>query len=375
MLKQNKKNNYVFKILLLISIMLVVQLGFGMLNNVQATDENVSTNVQQEEKKEETKRKSIKDLKIKVLGNPYSYTGEERNAKVEVYNGKKKLKKGKDYKLTYKNNINAGKASVKITGIGKYKNSVTKYYNIAPKKAKITEVLLNSKGTRATISWNEDKQATGYIIYMSTSKNGEFEKIKTIKQNDITSYVKKGLNSKETYYFKIKSYKLIDDKKVKSKKFSNVKTDTGLISEVTLTAKSSIANRDHNLKLATSKINGMVLKPGAVFNWFNIIGSASAEKGYKQAPVFMNGKSVPGYGGGVCQVSSTIYQACKRIKLQILERHIHSLPVTYAKRGEDATVAYGSKNLKIRNNKNYSIKIVTYSGKAQVTCKLYHVTD
>ena len=80
-----------------------------------------------------------------------------------------------------------------------------------------------------------------------------------------------------------------------------------------------------------------------------------------------------GYGGGVCQVSTTLYQASVEAGLKIVERHMHSKAVSYTKRGKDATVSYGVQNLRIKNNKKYTIKLETYSNKGKTTCKIYKI--
>ena len=316
--------------------------------------------------------KSIKKLKIDVT-EYYTYTGEKRNATIKIYDNNKKLKIDTDYKLDYKNNIKTGKATVKIQGKGNFSGSIDKNYFIVPKKAKIKKIIMNSKFTKATITWEKDSTATGYSIYMATSKEGNYTKIKNIKDKKTTEYVAKNLNPKKTYYFKVRSYKLINDKKVYSKSYSNAKTNTELLAEVKLTSTSNSKNRNTNLAQASKAINGLVLKPGESFNWFRVVGPTSAKKGYKVAAIFKDKKHAMGMGGGICQVSTTLYQAALKAKLKIIERHQHSLPVTYTTLGKDATVTYGANNLIIRNNKKYAIKLVTTAKNNSTTCKIYKV--
>ena len=321
-----------------------------------------------------TAKKSIKKLTLTVDTSIKSYTGEKLQPTVKLYDGKVKLKLNTDYTVKYENNKKPGKAKITISGKGNYTGTITKYFFIAPKKATIKSVFFNSKATKATITWAKDKLATGYRIYMSETKNGEYTRIKTISDNKTVEFTKKGLDPNKTYYFKVRAYIEVDGKK-KDKEFSAAKTDTGLLGKVSLTSSSSGANRNWNLKLASKKINGTVLKPGDTFNWFNVVGRASKANGYKLASVYSNGKTVQGYGGGVCQVSTTLYQAALKADLKIVERHMHSKSVTYTEWGKDATVSYGSLNLRIKNNKKYSIKMVTYSDKTKSTCELYKVID
>ena len=318
---------------------------------------------------------NIKNAEIKVNSENYTYSGKDRKAWVKIYYDGKRLTENKDYKLEYKNVVKTGKAQVTIKGINNFSGTVKKTYKIVPKKATIKEVIMNSKNTQATIKWKKDSQADGYVIYRATKKDGDYKKIKNVYDTDRTSYTVKKLNSDKTYYFKIRTYVMIDSKKAYSKKYSDYKPTMELLSKITLTSTSSSKNRNTNLKVASKAINGLLLKPGQTFNWFKVVGKATIEKGYKSATVFVDKKPVPGVGGGICQVSTTLYQAAKEAGLKMIERHTHSLPVTYTSAGKDATVAYGVKNLRIKNNKRYSIKIVTSSDKNKTTCKIYKINN
>lgn len=122
---------------------------------------------------------------------------------------------------------------------------------------------------------------------------------------------------------------------------------------------SSSANRAYNVELAANKINGIVLADGDEFSYNSIVGNANAANGFKMATVFSEGKVTEGVGGGVCQVSSTLYCAVLRADLNVTERHNHSLPIGYVPGGQDATVSYGSLDFKFKNNTGAPIKIVT----------------
>lgn len=123
------------------------------------------------------------------------------------------------------------------------------------------------------------------------------------------------------------------------------------------TYSTSAANRASNVQLAASKIDGKVLKPGETFSYNETIGDTTLENGYKVAPVFENGKSSQGVGGGICQVSSTLYSAVLYADLKVVERRNHSLTVAYVPKGQDATVSYGAIDFKFANNTDYPIKI------------------
>lgn len=133
-------------------------------------------------------------------------------------------------------------------------------------------------------------------------------------------------------------------------------------------------SRVNNIQLASEKIDCIKLAPGDEFSFNRIVGKRTEAKGYEEAPIIIRTKDGPkkdyGVGGGVCQVSTTIYNAVEECGLEILERHIHSKNVGYVPRGEDATVSYGSADLRFRNNRNYPVMIRVYPGKKTLTVKI-----
>ena len=124
----------------------------------------------------------------------------------------------------------------------------------------------------------------------------------------------------------------------------------------------SSKNRSDNVELAAKKIDGTILMPNEEFSYNKAVGQRTAANGFKEAPVFENGETVQGMGGGVCQVSSTLYSAVLYADLQVLERQSHSLTVSYVPKGQDATVAYGSIDFRFKNNTKGPIKISAKTG-------------
>jgi len=117
--------------------------------------------------------------------------------------------------------------------------------------------------------------------------------------------------------------------------------------------------RHQNIATALKSINNTVIWPGEVFSLNETTGPRTAEKGYLPAPIILNGGYDVDYGGGVCQVASTAYNAALLAKLPIVERHAHTKPVHYVPEGKDATVNYGHLDLKFRNNRNGPLIIKT----------------
>lgn len=133
-----------------------------------------------------------------------------------------------------------------------------------------------------------------------------------------------------------------------------------LLGEAT-TRVSGSAARKTNVKLAAAACNEKILLPGEEFSYNNTTGSRSPDKGYLPAPIYAGGRSEDGVGGGICQVSSTIYYAVLHTTLEIVERHDHQFAVSYLDPGMDATVYYGSLDFRFKNNTNYPVKVVTRS--------------
>lgn len=131
------------------------------------------------------------------------------------------------------------------------------------------------------------------------------------------------------------------------------------------------ANRTTNLRLASNKINGIVLMPGEVFSYNTTVGERTIAAGYKNAAIYENGRVVDGLGGGICQVSTTLYNAALYSNLEIVERTNHMFLTTYVDGGRDATVAYGSLDFKFKNNRTYPIKIVSSVENGICTVQVY----
>ena len=134
-------------------------------------------------------------------------------------------------------------------------------------------------------------------------------------------------------------------------------------------------DRNTNLKIAAAKIDGTILSPGEEFSYNKIVGARSIEAGYKEAKIYQNGQVVDGLGGGICQISSTLYNAAILANLDITERFNHQFITSYVKPGRDATVAYGSKDLKFKNNRTYPIRIDVYVSNGMATVDIYGIKE
>ena len=138
---------------------------------------------------------------------------------------------------------------------------------------------------------------------------------------------------------------------------------------------SSNVNRTTNLKLAADKINGIVLLPGEEFSYNKTVGERTVQAGFKEAAVFNAGRVENGLGGGICQISSTLYDAVVMADLDVTVRRNHQFVTSYVKAGADATVVWGSQDFKFKNTRKYPIKItITVSG-GVATAKIWGVKE
>lgn len=130
-----------------------------------------------------------------------------------------------------------------------------------------------------------------------------------------------------------------------------------LISTFSTKYDASNTNRSTNLRIAAEKINGKVLMPGEEFSFNTVVGKRTVEAGYRDAKIYADGGVVDGLAGGICQISSTLYNSVLLANLDIVERKNHTYTTSYVAAGKDATVVYGTKDFKFKNSRNYPIKI------------------
>lgn len=137
----------------------------------------------------------------------------------------------------------------------------------------------------------------------------------------------------------------------------------------------SARNRAYNVELATKKINGTIIRPGETFSYNKTVGSRTIEAGWKEGTAYIAGKVVPSVGGGVCQVSSTLYNTALLANLEITERTNHTFTVDYVAASRDATVYYGSLDFCFKNTRTYPIKIVATAQNGVCKISMYGIKE
>lgn len=135
------------------------------------------------------------------------------------------------------------------------------------------------------------------------------------------------------------------------------------------------ANRTTNLKLAANKINGTVLLPNEEFSYNKVVGERTIKAGYKMAATYSNGAVVDGLGGGICQISSTLYDAVVMANLKITTRRNHQFVTSYLPAGKDATVVWGSQDFKFVNSRKYPIRITATVQNGVATIQVWGIKE
>lgn len=132
-------------------------------------------------------------------------------------------------------------------------------------------------------------------------------------------------------------------------------------------------NRNVNLRVAAEKLDGLIIPPGGKFSFNKVVGPRTEKCGFKKAGVISQGRVIPGLGGGICQVSTTLYRAVLMSGMKIDERHNHSIydGINYAQRGFDAAVAWGYKDFRFTNSLDIPVLISCSSGKGSVELSIY----
>ena len=137
--------------------------------------------------------------------------------------------------------------------------------------------------------------------------------------------------------------------------------DFVLAGTCTTSFSTSSSNRINNIEVAAGHLNNLLVMPGQEISVSDTIKPRTTANGYKSAGAYLNGRTVPAIGGGICQVSSTVYNAVKNAGLTVLERHPHSMPVHYLSLGLDAAISAGSKDLRFRNDYSAPVILQAYT--------------
>lgn len=137
----------------------------------------------------------------------------------------------------------------------------------------------------------------------------------------------------------------------------------------------SDVDRTTNLQIACQKINGKIVLAGETFSYNKALGPRTAAAGYKNGKIYAGGEVVDGIGGGICQISSTLYNTVLMSNLEIVERRNHQFVTSYVPAGRDATVVYGMTDFKFKNTRKYPVRIVASARNGIATISMYGIKE
>ena len=195
-------------------------------------------------------------------------------------------------------------------------------------------------------------------VVLHPAKNGKRIDIATTMKALKESVATGNINTLSLVYTTENTVKVTD---------ADLKSLTTVLASYTTSFDPSNTNRTNNIEIAANKMNGTLVKPGQNFSFNEVVGERTAEAGFDDAPVMIDGKLVPGIGGGICQVSSTLFNAALLSGMEIVERNPHFEPVGYIAAGRDATVAYGYLDFIFKNPYNQSVYVITSIFGGEVT--------
>lgn len=248
-----------------------------------------------------------------------------------------------------------------------------KDYQIAEKKEKYAIISVTSANIRSLPSTDSDIIATFQkadpIKILATTENNWY----VIEYNEITCYISPKvvqlLTSKEEYESYISR---------PAKGIYNYSEDTcSLIGSYTTDYSFSSENRAFNIEKASDEINDLVILPGSTFNWCRDMGACGKDEGYLESNEIVNSEYVTGYGGGICQLSSTLCAAIieSDSNISFIQRHIHALPQSYISSELEATVSYPDCNFIFKNDNNYKMLIRVFYDGYYLTVKLFKINE
>lgn len=190
----------------------------------------------------------------------------------------------------------------------------------------------------------------------------------TIDEDELDSKLKEAINGDVKSEHTVVIEPEVTKAKITEEDLSKIK---GVMGAFSTSYGTSAEGRSSNIELATRKINGTIVMPGETFSFNDVVGPRTEEMGFKEAGTYVGNKVEPGIGGGICQVSTTLYRAVMRANIRSTQRTNHSMSVGYASPGLDATVAYGYLDYKFTNTYDFPIYIQGMTGGKVVTYQIY----
>ena len=267
------------------------------------------------------------------------------------------------------------KAVEEAFSFGKNHGLFGKYLSIRGKKANNIDIDFSyDENKLKEFEENIIKEVNKEPVNASITISGDKIQVKPdedgigINIDALDSKIKESLNGIIDYNPEVHVETEVTKAKITANDLSKIKNIMGSFSTSYGT---SAPGRSHNIELSTKLINGTIIMPGETFSFNDVVGPRTEEAGFQEAGTYVGNKVEPGIGGGICQVSTTLYRAVMRANIRSTERTNHSMAVGYASPGLDATVAYGYIDYKFKNPYDFPIYIQGYTGGKVVTYNIY----
>ena len=306
----------------------------------------------------------------------YKTTLSDRKISLTTPDGVNKTYKAEDLGLSWKGE----NALYDAFSIGKGGNVVTRYKALKDLEREHKTYNIELDFSHDTIAELVCAQAKRYDIEPSETKmyreNGEFviEEGVAGRQIDVAASVQAIEDALKDWDGTDKTVSLVTNEQKPRGTKAELEQCTDVLGTFTTGFGSSNANRAGNLITGASKINGTLLYPGDEFSAYSAVAPFTTENGYYKAGSYANGQVVETMGGGICQVSSTLYNAVLRAELEVTERYNHSMVVKYVKLSGDAAISGTEKDFKFKNNLEHPVYIEGVAGKdKKLTFTIYGV--
>ncbi|MCM1990400.1 VanW family protein [Oceanirhabdus seepicola] len=295
-----------------------------------------------------------KELTIKAEDKEYLLTYEELKAKFNIDKTvEKAMSFGKTLSLFEKFKIRNNNNDINLEMEFDYDESVIDEI-ISKMKSKFDQEPVNSKITMAK---------SGEFFVSPEQIGKELDHVK-LKENVIANINANFNEDKIT----IEAPVITKNPEIRETVLKGINTK---VAEAKTSFKTSGSGRSANVAIATKSLNNVLLMPGEQFSFNEVVGERTAERGYQTSKVIINNELVDGIGGGICQVSTTLYHAVMKMGLGFVERMNHTLPSSYSELGQDATVAWDYLDYKFVNTLDYPIFIEGYTKNKEIFINVY----
>ena len=223
------------------------------------------------------------------------------------------------------------------------------------------EKCINKTAKNATLKINSNSK---YVFYITPETIGKQIDVQALYNKIINAYL-----SNEPLQFNLPI--ITKTPAITSQDYKKI---TNLRADFSTSIETSSSDRKHNIKNALNSINKVEIMPNNTFSFNKTVGKRTETNGYRNAKIIINNEYVDGIGGGVCQVSSTLYNAALLAGLEIIEANKHSKQISYVKQGFDAMVNFGSSDLIFKNNTNEKLTIITNYSNSNIRIRIYGET-